>query len=222
MKKYLLLFCLLLAVTFAAEAQMRLPRPNHCYPQKRMIAIPEPPKVPCVYVPRGEFRIHAIGDIGIGDFGAIFRHEIPYHFSIGGMAEYQIGNATSVGLGAEFYSSYGQHCRVLDNMRETYIHTVPVYASLKFAFPFVPVSPFIEGRIGYSIPAGKVTCFDPSGEHHYISTGLYTAGGIGIKIYRVYLSCGISVIDVFDSDLGIGGGRKGVIRDYYTRLSFAF
>jgi hypothetical protein len=96
------------------------------------------------------------------DWGAIFRHGFPYHFSVGGMAEYQLGMATSIGLGAEFYSSYGQHCRLFDNMQETYIHAVPVYASLKFTVPYVPVSPFVEGRVGFSIPAGHVTCYDPA------------------------------------------------------------
>lgn len=222
MKKYLLSLCLLLALTFTAEAQIRPPKPRHRLPHKRTLVKHAPPKVPCVYTPRGEFRFHAIGDIGLWDLGTIFMHEIPYHFSVGGMAECQIGNITSIGLGAEYYSSYGQHCRLFENMQETYIHTVPVYASLKFTLPYVPVSPFIEGRIGYSIPAGKITCLDPSGEHHYISTGLYTAGGVGLKIYRVYLSCGVSVIDVVDSALGFNGGRKDVVTDYYARLSFAF
>lgn len=222
MKKYLLSLCLLLAVTFTAEAQMRPPKPRFRDPHRRSVAKPAPRNVPCVYTPRGEFRIHAIGDIGFWDWGAFFRHEIPYHFSVGGMAEYQIGHATSIGLGAEYYSSYGRRRRLFENMQETYIHTVPVYASLKFTVPFVPVSPFIEGRIGFSIPAGKVTCYDFNGPHQYISTGLYTGGGIGIKIYRVYLSCGVSVIDVVDSTLGFNGGRVDVLTDFYTRLSFAF
>lgn len=222
MKKFLLSICLLTAVTLTAEAQIRLPRQHHREPPKHM-AQSRPRYAPeCVYSPVGEFRFHAIGDLGFWDFGAIFRHEIPYHFSVGGMAEYQLGHCTSVGLGAEFYSSYGEHCRLFDNMQETYIHTVPVYASLKFAFPHAPVSPFIEGRVGYSIPAGYVTCNDPNGEHRYMSTGLYTGGGIGLKIYRVYLSCGVSVIDVVDYALGLSGGRKDVIRDVYARLSFAF
>ncbi len=222
MKKFLLSVCLLLAVTLTAEAQMRPPRSRYRHAPRRTVVRPEPRKVPCVYTPKGEFRVHAIGDLGFWDFGAIFDHKIPYHFSVGGMVEYQLGHCTSVGLGAEYYSSYGEHCRLFENMQETYIHTVPVYASLKFTLPYVPVSPFIEGRIGYSIPAGHVTCNDPGGEHRYISTGLYTGGGIGIKIYRVYLSCGVSVIDVVDNDLGYGSGRKDIIRDFYTRLSFAF
>ena len=45
---------------------------------------------------------------------------------------------------------------------------------------------------------------------------------IGLKIYRVYLSCGVSVIDVFDRTIGLNGGRKDIIVDYYTRLSIAF
>ena len=222
MKKTMLALCLLFVLSISAEAQIRPPHPRYRHPHKRMAVRPEPRGVPCVYTPRGEFRFHVIGDMGLGDWGAIFMHEIPYHFSVGGMVEYQLGHATSIGLGAEYYSSYGEHCHLFENMQETYIHTVPVYASLKLAFPYVPVSPFIEGRIGYSIPVGHVTCNDPHGEHHYISTGLYTAGGIGLKIYRIYLSCGVSVIDVVDSALGFNGGREDVITDYYMRLSFAF
>ena len=222
MKKLMLALSFLFVLSMTTEAQIRPPHPRYRHPHRRTVARPEPRNVPCVYTPRGEFRVHVIGDLGMWDWGAIFRHEIPYHFSVGGMAEYQLGNATSIGLGAEYYSSYGQHCRLFENMQETYIHTVPIYASLKFAVPYVPVSPFIEGRLGFSIPAGHVTCYDYDGEHRYISTGLYTAGGVGLKIYRVYLSCGVSVIDVVDSALGFNGGRKDVITDFYTRLSFAF
>ena len=222
MKKLMLALSLLFVLSMTAEAQMRPPRYRYRHPHRRTIVRPEPRNVPNIYTPKGEVRVHAIADLGMWDWGAVFMHEIPYHFSVGGMVEYQLGNITSVGLGAEYYSSYGQHCRLLENMQETYLHTVPVYASLKFAAPYVPVSPFIEGRLGFSIPAGHVTCYDANGEHRYISTGLYTAGGIGLKIYKVYLSCGVSVIDVVDSELGFNEGRKDVITDYYARLSFAF
>ena len=163
-----------------------------------------------------------IGDLGARDFGAIFRHGFPYHFSVGGMAEYQVGHITSIGVGAEFYSSYGERCRLFEYMEQTYIHTLPIYANLKLTLPHAPVSPFIEGRIGYSAPLNTVTCNDPNGIHHYKSTGLYTGGAVGLKIYRVYLSTGISAIDVIDSDLGYKGGRKDVITDFYVRCSFAF
>ena len=202
---------------------MRPPRPYHRRLPKRSEVQPAPRQTPTHnYSPMGEFRFHVIGDLGLFDVGAIFMHEIPYHFSVGGMAEYQVGHVTSIGLGAEYYSTYGEYCRLFDNMQETYIHTIPVYANLKFALPYTPISPFIEGRIGYSIPAGNVTCLDQNGEHRYISTGLYTGGGIGLKIYKTYLSCGVSVIDVVDKDQGFNGGRKDVITDCYVRLSFAF
>ena len=45
---------------------------------------------------------------------------------------------------------------------------------------------------------------------------------MGLKIYRTYISFGLSAIDVVDADLGINGGRLDVITDYYVRLSFAF
>jgi hypothetical protein len=160
--------------------------------------------------------------MGICDFGAIFHHDIPYHFSVGGMAEYQVGRATSVGVGVEFYSSYGERCHLFENMQETYIHTLPIYANLRFAVPGAPISPFIEGRLGYSAPLNTVTCNDYNGVHRYQSTGLYTGGAIGLKVYRANLSLGLSVIDVIDADQGYKGGRKDIITDYYLRLSFAF
>ena len=223
MKKTLLSLCLLLSLSFAAQAQMRPPHPRHRQPPRKELRKQQPKKCPRPpFSPMGEFRFHAIADLGCRDFGAIFVHEVPRHFSVGGMAEYQLGHVTSVGLGAEFYSSYGEHCRLFENMQETYIHTLPLYANLRFALPDVPVSPFIEGRIGYSVPLGQVTCNDPNGVHHYKSTGLYTGGAVGLKIFHVNLSCGVSVIDVVNSDLGFNGGRQDIIRDYYVRLSLAF
>ena len=223
MKKPLLSLCLLLVLSMTAQAQLRLPHPHHRHAPRRTVVKPRAPKSPeRIYNPVGEFRFHVLADLGSNDFSAIFMHEIPYHFSIGGMAEYQVGHITNFGIGAEYYSSYGENCRLFSNMQETYIHTLPIYANLKFSLPDAPISPFVEGRIGYSLPLGEVTCNDPNGIHHYKSTGLYTGGGVGVKIYRANLSCGVSVIDIVDSDLGFNGGRQDVITDYYVRLSLTF
>ena len=223
MKKLVSILCFLIAVTFTAEAQVRPPQPRHRHQPKRTVVQPCPKPAPgCNYNPIGEFRFHVYGELGPRDFGAIFMHEIPYHFSVGGMAECQVGHITSIGVGAEYYSSYGQYCNLFENMQQTYIHTLPIYANLKLTLPNVPISPFVEGRIGYSVPLGSVTCNDMDGEHHYKSTGLYTGGAVGLKIYRIYISFGLSAIDVVDSELGFNGGRKDIITDYYVRLSFAF
>lgn len=222
MKKIMLSLCLLIALSVTAEAQVRPPRPHHRHQPRRTVVQPRQLRCPSrTYNPIGEFRVHVLGEMGVRDFGAIFIHRIPYHFSVGAMAEYQVGHATSIGLGAEFYSSYGEHCALLRNMQETYIHTLPVYANLRFAVPGAPVSPFIEGRVGYSIPLNTVTCLDPGGEHHYYSTGLYTGGAVGLKIYRANLSLGLSVIDIVDADQGFNSGWKDIITNYYLRLSFA-
>ena len=223
MKKLLLSLCLLFALSISSEAQIRPPRPHHRHHPKRTVVQPRQRHSPDrTYNPIGEYRFHVFGELGSNDFGAVFMHEIPYHFSVGGMAEYQVGHVTSIGVGAEYYSSYGEHCHLFNNMQETYIHTLPIYANLKLTLPHAPISPFVEGRIGYSVPLGEVTCNDPEGVHHYKSTGMYTGGAVGIKIYRTQLSFGMSAIDVVDSDLGFNGGRKDVITDYYVRLSFAF
>ena len=222
MKKILFALCLLVVLSISAEAQIRPPHLRHRHHPQRTVVQPREEYAPRHYSPVGEFRFHVLGELGSDDFGAIFMHEIPYHFSVGGMAEYQIGHLTSIGIGAEYYSSYGEHCQLFYNMQETYIHTLPIYANLKLSLPNAPISPFIEGRIGYSVPLGKVTCNDPEGVHHYQSMGLYTGGAVGLRIYRTYLSFGMSAIDVVDADLGFNGGRQDVITDYYVRLSFAF
>ena len=223
MKKTLLSLCLLLALTITAVAQPRPPRPRYRHVPRRTVVRPRAPKHhEYSYSPVGTYRFHVIGDLGVSDLGAIFVHEIPYHFSVGGMAEYQVGRITNLGIGAEYYSSYGEHCRLFKNMQETYIHTLPIYANLKFSLPDTPISPFIEGRIGFSAPLGEVTCNDPDGVRHYMATGLYTGGAVGLRIYRTHLSFGVSAIDIVDSALGFNGGRKDVITDYYVRLSFAF
>lgn len=222
MKKILLALCLLFVWSISTEAQIRPPHPHHRHHPKRTVVKPHERQTPRLYNPNGEFRFHVYGELGNDDFGAIIMHEIPYHFSVGGLAEYQVGYLTSIGIGAEYYSSYGEHCDLFRNMQETYINTLPIYANLKLTLPNTPISPFIEGRIGYSVPLGRVTCNDPEGVHHYQSMGLYTGGAVGLKIYRTYLSFGMSTIDVVDADFGLIGPRKDVITDYYVRLSFAF
>ena len=218
MKKTLLALCLLIVVSVSAEAQIRPHRPQ---PHPRTLEQPHERRAPRLYG-LDDFRFHVYGELGNNDFGAIIAHDIPYHFSVGGMAEYQIGHLTSIGVGTEFYSTYGEHCDLFHNMQETYLHTLPIYANLKLTLPYADISPFVEGRIGYSVPLGAVTCNDPEGVHHYKSLGLYTGGAVGIKIYRVYLSCGLSTIDVVDADYGPIGPRVDVITDYYVRVGVAF
>lgn len=223
MKKLVLSLCLLFALSISSEAQIRPPRPHHRHHPKRTVVQPREKHHPDrTYNPVGAFQFQLYGELGSNDFGAVFMHEIPYHFSVGGMAEYQVGHVTSLGIGAEYYSSFGEHCRLFNNMQETYIHTLPVYANLKLALPHAPITPFIEGRIGYSVPIGYVTCNDMDGVHYYKSMGLYTGGAVGIKIYRTQVSFGMSAIDIVDNELGFNGGRKDVVTDYYVRLSFAF
>lgn len=222
MKKLVLSLCLLFVLSISSEAQIRPPRPHHRHHPKRTVVQPREKHHPDrTYNPVGAFQFQLYGELGSNDFGAVFMHEIPYHFSVGGMAEYQVGHITSLGIGAEYYSSFGEHCQLFNNMNETYIHTLPVYANLKLALPHVPFTPFVEGRIGYSVPIGKVSCNDMDGVHYYKSMGLYTGGAVGIKVYRTQLSFGMSAIDIVDNELGFNGGRKDVITDYYVRLSFA-
>lgn len=169
----------------------------------------------------GEVRFHVYGDLGTEDLSAIFFHEIPYHFTVGGMVEYQPGHALSLGVGAEYYTSYGEDCYLLRNMHDTYIHTLPIYANLRLSVPSGPIRPFVEGRIGYSAPMGEVSCADADGVHYFMSTGLYTGAAMGIDIYGLNLSFGVSAIDVVSSPRNTYYDRE-VITDFYFRLGYAF
>ena len=106
----MLALCLLFVLSITAEAQIHPPHPRYRHHPQRTVVQPHERLAPNLYNPIGEFRVHLYGELGHKDFRAIVRHEIPYHFSVGGMAEYQIGHITSVGVGTEFYSTYGEHC----------------------------------------------------------------------------------------------------------------
>lgn len=218
MKKLLLSLALLLSLTINMNAQAPHRRaPSREY-QHRSYRQVRPSPMPSNI---GEFRFHVYGDLGVEDFSALFFHEIPYHFTVGGMAEYQVGHALSLGVGAEFYSSYGEDCYLLRNMYDTYIHTLPIYANLRLSVPSGPVRPYVEGRIGYSAPLGEVSCADPNGVHYFMSTGLYTGAAMGIDICGLNLSLGVSAIDVVNSPNN-AYYEKDVITDVYFRLGYAF
>lgn len=223
MKKFMISLCLILAIAFSAEAQIRRPMPHHRRPPRREMPAPHERMQPNhANLWRNELCFHVIGELGARDLGALFRHDMPYHFSAGGMLEYRFGHFTSIGLGVEYYATYGAKCPALNNMQEAYINTLPIYANLRFSMHDAPIFPFIEGRIGYSAPLSEVTCNDHGGVNHYKSAGLYTGLGVGIKIYNFNLSWGFSVIDLVNNNQGYLGFRQDIITDYYARLSIAF
>lgn len=215
MKKLLLSLALLLSLTINMNAQA----PHHHAPyrhapareyQHRPYRQVRPAPMPSNM---GDFRFHVIGELGAGDFGGLFWHRAPVHFAVGAMAEYQVGHVTSLGLGAEFYSTYYRnpgfgYC--------DYLRSVPIYGNLRFSVPCGPVRPFVEGRVGYAVPLSSFAY----GNQEFRSGGLFTGGAVGLTIYNLNLSFGISAVDVMDYTPSYY--VKDVVVDYSFRISYAF
>lgn len=215
MKKLLLSLALLLSLTINMNAQA--PHHHRHYRQVPAREYRHRPyrhaRVERVPSTMGDFRFHVLAELGTGDFGGLFWHRTPVHYTVGAMAEYQVGHATSLGLGAEFYSTYYRN--PFYNYCD-YLRSVPIYGNLRFSVPCGPVRPFVEGRVGYAIPLNWYAY----GNQEFCSGGLYTGGAVGLTIYGLNLSFGISAVDVMNRMPNYYA--KDVIVDYSFRVSYAF
>ena len=218
MKKLLLSLALFLSLTINMNAQA--PHRHRYYTQApareyqhRPYRLNHSTPIPST---RGDFRMHVLADMGTCDFSGFFLHEAPKHFTIGAMAEYQVGHVTSLGLGAEFYNTYYAVGQSSGYYRSDYLRALPVYGNLRFSVPCGPVRPFVEGRVGYAQPLNTFVV----GNGQFRSGGLYTGGAVGLDIFNLNLSFGISAIDIIKSLPGCY--VSDVCVDYYFRISYAF
>ena len=215
MKKLLLSLALLLSLTINMNAQApyrhrryrEVPAREYRHRPYRQVRTEQVPST------MGDFRFHILADLGTCDFGGLFWHRIPVHYTVGAMAEYQVGHVTSIGMGAEFYSTFYRNPYYA---YRDYLRSVPLYGNLRFSVPCGPVRPFVEGRVGYAIPLNRYAY----GNQEFRSGGLYTGGAVGMTIYGLNLSFGISAVDVVNYMPNYYS--KGVVVDYSFRISFAF
>ena len=214
MKKLLLSLALILSLTINMNAQAprgqryarRAPSREYQHrPYRQQHVAPMPSTI-------GDFRLHVLADMGTDDFSRLFWHEVPEHFSLGAMAEYQAGHITSIGLGAEFYSTL----YTVSGYGTEYLNAIPIYGNLRFSTPGGPIRPFIEGRVGYAQTLNKFVC----GDMEYSTGGMYTGAAAGLSIYNLNLSFGVSAIDVYKTLPE--HYMKDVVVDYTFRISFAF
>ena len=170
----------------------------------------------------GELRLHVAGELGFADLGGLFMHEMPYHYSIGGMVEYQTSRCISLGLGTEFYGTRHIDHEPFTNGR--YLNCVPVYANVR-ANTTGRTRFFIEARVGYAIPTN----------HFYVSAlnadvatqGFYTGAAVGLMFYGNNISVGFNSLDVVNASshepvYQHHGDRKLIATDFYLRYSYAF
>lgn len=217
MKRLIISLSLLLAVTFSANAQLHH-RPGPRHPIKRYYAPAPHPKHhhPGRYEDNwGELRFHLAGELGMNDIYGIFVHEYPYHYSIGGMIEAQVGRLLSLGLGAEYYgtrSLYAHHAN------KPYLNCVPIYGNIRLATPGRAAQLFVEARAGYAIPTGSVFVNGTQ----YRAKGFFTGAGVGISCYGNNFSIGVNALDVNNGyNQSMYHTSSDIITDVYLRYSYA-
>lgn len=219
MKKLLLSLALLLTISLTANAQS-VKRPNPRYRHHSEYSRYES-RQNSRYIPDyvGDMRFHVMGSIGQGGIIDLFRHRNPRMFMVGGMLEYQVCRAISIGLGGEFYGSYCTWNRPYPDL-DFYTYSLPVYGNLRFMIPTGEVRPFIEGRIGYAIPLRSAYSYRCQTD--FQAEGLFTGFGFGLVIGHSNFSIGMNFTDLYDVYSGHRRAPWSGFDDFYFRYSFAF
>ena len=217
MKKLLLSLAFIFAISLNMNAQYGK-RPNPRY--HRHHAPYEEESRRFDYGMNG-MRFHVMGSIGCGDVFRMLRHARPDMFMIGGMFEYQVARPVALGVGVEFYGSDAYRSPLNANI-DRYMLSLPVYANVRLMAPLGYVRPFIEGRIGYSIPLASAYSYNYGVQ--YQADGLFTGGAIGLIVGHSNFSFGINVSDIYraDSQAVFKNAVWAVSRDFYFRYSYAF
>ena len=168
------------------------------------------------YRPKHKFTLRVAGETDPYDWSGLPFLPITSHFALGFTLDYHFTENFSMGLGAEwfgvttyrsFYSSYHER-----------LHAIPVYADLKLNFWGKKYySPFLEARLGYSIPLNKVTQYYPTNNAgvyvDYILSGPYLALGLGCSMKHSNLSAGMVY-----SHASAPGRFKESFNTYYLNL----
>lgn len=168
------------------------------------------------YRPKHKFTLRVGGETDPYDWSGLPFLPITSHFALGFTLDYHFTENFSMGLGAEwfgvttyrsFYSSYQER-----------LHAIPVYADLKLNFWGKKYySPFLEARLGYSIPLNKVTQYYPMNNDgvyvDYILSGPYLALGLGCSMKHSNLSAGMVY-----SHASAPGRFKESFNTYYLNL----
>ena len=168
------------------------------------------------YRPKHKFTLRVGGETDPYDWSGLPFPPITSHFALGFTLDYHFTENFSMGLGAEwfgvttyrsFYSSYQER-----------LHAIPVYADLKLNFWGKKYySPFLEARLGYSIPLNKVTQYYPMNNAgvyvDYILSGPYLALGLGCSMKHSNLSAGMVY-----SHASAPGRFKESFNTYYLNL----
>ena len=166
-------------------------------------------KVENPYRPKNKFTLRVGGEIDPNNLKNFPYPPISPHFALGLTFDYHFTENFSMGLGAEWFGATKYYCN---------LHAMPVYADMKLNFWGKKYySPFLEARLGYSIPLNKVTQYYPMNNAgvyvDYILSGPYLALGLGCSMKHSNLSAGMVY-----SHASAPGRFKESFNTYYLNL----
>lgn len=144
-------------------------------------------KVENLYRPKHKFTLRVGGEIDPNNLKNFPYPPISPHFALGLTFDYHFTENFSMGLGAEWFGA---------SQYEYLLHAVPVYADLKLNFwGERNYSPFLETRLGYTIPLSKATVYYPTNGDgfyvDYILSGPYLSLGLGCSMKQSNLGVGM-------------------------------
>lgn len=160
---------------------------NHAATSQKADSVAPTNKLENAYRPKNKFTLRVGGEIDPNNLKHFPYPPISPHFALGLTLDYHFTEYLGMGLGAEWFgaSKYGH-----------LLHAIPVYADLKLNFwGKKNYSPFLETRLGYSIPLNKATEYYPTNGDgfyvDYILSGPYLSLGLGCSMKHSNLSAGM-------------------------------
>lgn len=167
---------------------------NHAATSQNADSVAPTNKLENPYRPKHKFTLRVGGEIDPYDWSSLPFPPIKSHFALGFTVDYHFTENFSMGLGAEWFGVSTYNCFYSSYQKR--LHAIPVYVDLKLNFLGKKnYSPFLEARLGYSIPLNKVTEYYPMNDAgvyvDYILSGPYLSFGLGCSMKHSNLSAGV-------------------------------
>lgn len=140
------------------------------------------------YRPKNKFTFRIGGEIDPNGSANLPLLPVYPHFALGLTVDYHFTEYFSMGLGADWFNASIIHSIYQDSLR-----AIPVYVDLKLnVWGKKNYSPFMEARLGYSIPLNVSTQhYSAYGVIESIMSGPYLSLGLGCSMKHSNLSAGV-------------------------------
>jgi len=196
---------------------------NHTVTKKEADSLAPIIKRETPYRPKNKFTIRVGGEIDPNGYANLPFPPVYPHFALGLMLDYHFTEYFSMGLGADWFNASIIHSIYQDSLR-----AIPVFVDLKLnVWGKKNYSPFMEARLGYSIPLNVSTQhYSAHGVIESIMSGPYLSLGLGCSMKHSNLSAGVVCSQIKDKvehyyDNSLRWGKYFFIRYDYNFSHFS-